>query len=182
MATLITPFTGTWIVDTVHSSIGFGVKHMGTSTFRAAFDKVEGRVVASDDGIELTGTAEVESITITSPQEFRDHVVYGDDFFDAKNHPTISARATDVEFRDDGTVELRGELTLRGVTKQVTATGTYSGPTETPFGSTVAAIELSATVDRRDFGLAWQMELPAGGDALATDVELTATLELEKEA
>lgn len=182
MSTLTTPFTGTYKVDAAHSSIEFAVTHMGASTFRATFDDLSGQLVAGDDGVHLTGTAKAESVSIRTPEDFRDHVVFGGDFFDANQHPTLTATSSDVQFRQDGTVTVDGELTIRGITQPVTATGTYRGPVETPFGTTVAAVELTATVDRRDWGLNWQMELPGGGDALSYEVELRASLELIRES
>ncbi|MQA64036.1 MAG: hypothetical protein GEU86_21810 [Actinophytocola sp.] len=84
-----------------------------------------------------------------------------------------------------GQLEHRGELTLRGVTRPVAATGRYQSPIEDPFGSIRAALEFTTTtttIDRRDWGMDWQAPLPGGGDALGNLVELTASLELVKEA
>ncbi|MPZ66277.1 MAG: hypothetical protein GEU83_12440 [Pseudonocardiaceae bacterium] len=175
------PLSGTFVADQAHSSFQFAVKHMKVSTFRASFDDIDASVVADDQGIRLHGAARVESVSIKAPPEFREHVVHGAEFFDAGSHPQITVRSQDVELSDDGTVTVRGELTIRGVTRAVTATGSYQPPIEDPFGSTRAAFELNATVDRRDWGMDWQAPLPGGGDALGYDVELSAHLELVKQ-
>jgi polyisoprenoid-binding protein YceI len=176
MATQTTPFAGDFVADTVHSSFGFAVRHMGVSAFRGTLEDVEARLAVADDGLELEGRARVESISVHNPPELRAHLL-GPEFFDAENHPDVSFRSTRVELADDGRVEVDGELTLRGVTRRVTATGTWVSPVETA-GGLRAALELETTFDRRDFGLDWQMEAPNGGLALDWDVTITAHLEL----
>ena len=104
--------------------------------------------------------------------------MYGADFLDARNHPEITFRSVDVQFSDDGTVTGSGELTVKGITKPVTATGTYQAPVEDPCGNLRAALELDATVDRREWEMDWQAPLPKGGDVLAYDVLLTVQVEL----
>lgn len=182
MTTATQPFAGTYLVDPVHSSVGFAVKHMHVSLFRAWFTEIDARIVADEQGVEFVGTAPVASVSIKAPQEFREHVVNGSDFFDAGNHPWITAKSTEIDFAGDGLLTVRGELTLRGVTRPVTATGRYQSPIEDPFGATRAALEFTTTIDRRDWGMDWQAPLPGGGDALGNLVELSANLELVKEA
>ena len=83
---------------------------------------------------------------------------------------------------DDGSVSVRGELTIRGVTNPFAAAGTYQPPVEDPFGSIRTAVELNATVDRRDWGMNWQLPLPDGGDVLGYDVQLSINVEFIKES
>jgi polyisoprenoid-binding protein YceI len=167
--------TGTYAVDPIHSSIGFGVKYNGPTTFRSAFEKFDAQLA---DGV-LTGTAQVDSIKIDEPN-FKGHLLTGE-FFNAEQTPTITFRSTDIRPADDGSVEVDGELTIRGVTKPVTATGTY-GTGSDAFGNERAYFELSAAVDRREYGLNWQNQLPNGNDALAWDVTLNVELQLVKQA
>lgn len=173
---------GTFTADPHHSSFQFGVKHMKVSTFRAAFGDVDARLDGDGSQLALEGRARAESISISGPPEFREHVVNGEDFFDAANHPEIVFRSGDVKLAGDGAVTVEGELEIKGDSRPVTASGTYQGPIEDPYGQVRTAIELSATVDRRDWGMDWQMPLPKGGDALGYDVELTVHLELIKQA
>lgn len=178
MPTDTLPFTGTFVADPVHSTFQFAIRHMDVSVFRATFDDIDARVVADDNGALLEGWVRAESISIKDPPEFRDHVVYGADFLDARNHPEITFRSVDVQFGDDGTVTGRGELTVKGLTKPITAAGTYQAPVEDPYGNLRAALELEATVDRREWAMDWQAPLPKGGDVLAYDVQLTVQVEL----
>jgi polyisoprenoid-binding protein YceI len=183
MTDMSTPGTiaGTYTVDPVHSSVGFAVRYMGVSTFRSNFSDVEARL--SDEGgqLQLEGKAKVESIGITAPEQFRGHVLSGD-FFDAENHPEITFNSTRVELNDDATATVEGELTIKGITRPVTAQGTWQGDTAHAFGGERAALQLETTVDRTEFGLTWDAPLPAGGKALDNNVLLTIELNLVKES
>jgi polyisoprenoid-binding protein YceI len=167
--------TDTYTVDPVHSTIGFGVKYNGLATFRSGFDKFDAQLA---DGV-LTGTADVTSVTVDEPN-FKGHLLT-EDFFNAESTPTVTFRSTDIRVADDGSVEVDGDLTIRGVTKAVTATGTYAAGAD-PYGNDRVAFELTAKVDRREFGLNWQNQLPSGGDAVAWDVTLVVELQLVKQA
>lgn len=177
-STTLSPFTGTYSIDPVHSSVSFAVRHMVVSTFRGSFAQLEGSLEVTDDGaLELAGTAQAQSISIVSPAEFRDHVL-GADFFDVERHPAIVFESDPTHPNEDGTITVQGRLTIRNVTLPLVATGTWTAPVEDPYGSLRGAIELTATVDRRDYGMTWNAPLPKGGDALGTEVTLTVHLEL----
>ncbi len=172
------PFTGMFVADADHSSFQFEVTHMHVGTFRGAFTDVAASVVVDERGARLEGRIQVGSISIRTPAQFREHVVNGADFFDATNHPDITFRSGEVRLAEDGTFHGEGELTIKGITKPVVTTGTYRAPVEDLHGSLRTAIELHATVDRRDWGMDWQAALPGGGDALGYEVRLSAHIEL----
>ena len=176
------PFTGSFTADRDHSSFQAQLRHMGVGTFRTGFDDVRARLEAGPDGARLTGRAPVDSITITRPPEFRAHVVEGDDFFDARNHPEITFESRRLEFSDDGTVALEGVLTMRGIERPITATGTFDGPVEDIYGGRRAALDLETEIDRRDWGMSFQARLPGGGDVLAWTAQLSVHLELVADA
>jgi|GEM_PF-704677 polyisoprenoid-binding protein YceI len=177
MATAAPPFTGAYELDRNHSSFQFAVGHVGVSTFRASFGDIDARLVIEDGSLVLEGRALATSVSIAEPG-FREHVVYGADFFDAGAHPVVTFRSTDLELRDDGTATVSGALEIRGISRFVVAEGTYEQPRRDPFGTVRVGLELSTTIDRRDWGMIWQMPLPDGGEALGWDVEITAHLEL----
>jgi polyisoprenoid-binding protein YceI len=164
---------GTYDLDRVHSAFGFALAHNGVSKFRGVFEQVDATL---EDGV-LTGTAQVESVKTALPQ-LKEHLL-SPDFFNAAETPTIKFRSTDVRIADDGSGEVDGELTIRGVTKPVTATGTFAHG-ENIRGDEVVGLELEATIDRREYGLNWQAQLPKGDDVLGWDVVLDVTLELSK--
>ena len=174
------PLTGVFEADRTHSSFQFAVRHMKVSTFRASFGDVNARLIADERQLRLEGAARVESISIADPPEFREHVVRGADFFDADHHPEILFRSERVNLAENGTATVEGELTIKGISRPITATGTYERPVQDPFGLLRAALDLRAVLDRRDWGMNWQQPLPGGADVLGWDVELTVQLELVK--
>jgi polyisoprenoid-binding protein YceI len=178
MTTATQTFEGTYQADTVHSSFEFSVLHQEVNTFKGTLSDVSATLTEEDGELRLEGSAKPESISIREPEEFRAHVL-GEEFFDLGNHPEVAFRSTDVELSEDGRARVEGELTIKGVTREVTAAGTYQAPRDSGH-DTRAAIELETTFDRRDFGFDWQMELPNGGEALGWDVTLKVHLELVK--
>jgi polyisoprenoid-binding protein YceI len=165
----------TYAADPLHSTIGFGVRYNGPTTFRSTFAQFDAQLA---DGV-LTGTAQVASIRIDEPT-LKSHLL-SEEFFDAEQTPTITFRSTAIRAAADGSVEVDGELTIKGVTKPVTATGSFATGNDA-FGGERAFFVLSATVDRREFGLNWQNQLPNGNDALAWSVTLDVDLQLVKQA
>jgi polyisoprenoid-binding protein YceI len=169
------PFTGSFTADPDHSSFQAQLRHMGVGSFRTGFTEVEARLESGPDGARLTGRARVDSITITRPPEFRAHVVEGEDFFAGRDLAFESRR---LEFSDDGTVTAEGVLSMRGVERPITASGTYLGPVEDIYNGRRAALDLEAEIDRRDWGMTFQAALPRGGDVLSWNVRLSVHLEL----
>jgi polyisoprenoid-binding protein YceI len=174
--TAVQPLAGTYTADPVHSSFAFAVRYMGVSTFRGTLGDVSATLAAGPDGASLEGTAQVESISIRTPQQFRDHVLAAD-FFDVANHPQVVFRSSRVELADDGRAVVDGELTIRGTTLPVHAEGSWTPEAEL-FGTRKGGLTLEATVDRTAYGLDWNADLPTGGKALANDVTLTVELAL----
>jgi len=172
-----TALAGTFNADPIHSSFGFAVKYQNVSNFRGTLGEVAATLA---DG-KLEGTAQVESISIRTPEQFRAHVLSAD-FFDVENFPTVTFVSSDLDLADDGTAKVTGDLTIRGVTNTVTATGTWTAPSADAFGNTRAHLQLETVIDRTAFGLNWNMPLPAGGNALADDVTLTVDIALVEQA
>jgi polyisoprenoid-binding protein YceI len=177
MSTTTTPLSGTYSADHVHSSVGFAVRVQGVSLFRGTLTDVEATLV---DG-RLEGTARIESISIRTPEEFRAHVLSAQ-FFDAANHPELHFTSHTFDVRHDGRATVSGDLTIKGITKRVTATGTWTPPAVDAFGNSRAHLSLGAVIDRTRWGISWNAPLPTGGDALATDVRLSIDLSLVEQA
>jgi polyisoprenoid-binding protein YceI len=178
MAATTTPLNGTYTADPIHSSFGFAVKYQGVSVFRGTLDEV----TASLEAGRLEGTAQVESISIRTPEQFRAHVL-SPEFFDAANHPEVRFVSDELDLREDGTAKVTGELTIKGITKPVEATGTWTAPAADAFGNARGHLNLEAIIDRTEWDMSWNMALPAGGNVLANDVVLTVEVSLvEKQA
>jgi polyisoprenoid-binding protein YceI len=182
MASLaVQPFLGTYRAQPLPSSFAFAVRHSGVFWYRGSLSDVAAtlRGDGAGDALALEGSARVDSISVVEPSAMRANVL-GPDFFDAERHPEITFRSTAVRLADDGRAEVDGELTIRGVTRPVTAGGHYASPRPTSFGE-VAGLELQTSFDRREFGFEWQMPLPGGGDAVGWDVEVDIDLLLKRE-
>ena len=163
--------TGTWSLDPVHSSIGFAVSYAGVGTFRGTFKEFDAKLV---DG-RLECVVKVASVVVDDEQ-LAGHL-QTPDFFDAEQYPELRFVSKTIE-RDGGRVSNDGDLTLRGVTKPVEIAGTVTGPLENAYGQQRIGFDLETTINRHDFGIAWNMELPGGGHALGDDVVITADLAL----
>jgi polyisoprenoid-binding protein YceI len=175
----VQPFTGTYHAQPVPSSFAFAVRHSGVFRYRGSLSDVAATLRADGDALALEGSARVDSISVLEPAAMRASVL-GPEFFDAERHPEITFRSTVVSLDSDGLVAVDGELTIRGVTRPITASGHYAPPRPTSFG-VVAGLELQTTFDRREFGFDWQMQLPGGGDAVSWDVDVDIDLLLTQE-
>jgi polyisoprenoid-binding protein YceI len=172
---------GTWQIDKVHSHVGFAVKHMVVATFRGSFDSYDGRLTVDESGAPvLEGHVDVASI-VAKDENLAGHL-QSPDFFDGANHPRITFRSTAVTVGDGGELTVEGELTIKGRTGHVVATGEINGPHTDIAGNDKLGITLGTTIDRREYGLEWNAPLPKGGFALENDVKLDVELELVKEA
>lgn len=170
--------TGTWVVDPIHSSIGFEVKHMMVSTFRSKFDDYDATLTDVDGEPKLVGTVRVASIEAKDPK-LAGHL-QSPDFFDAERTPELRFEST--AFRREGDqLTVDGELTIRGVTQPAQAHGTIYGPHENIAGKEGVGLELETTVDRTDYGLGWNAPLAKGGFALADKVKIKVALELVRQ-
>jgi polyisoprenoid-binding protein YceI len=177
MATTYAPLAGTYTADPVHSSFGFAVRYQGVSLFRGTLNDVSATLA---DG-RLEGTAKVESISIRTPEQFRAHVL-GGEFFDADNHPEVRFVSSDLDLGEDGNATVDGELTIKGITHPVQATGTWTAPAADAFGNTRGHLNLSAVIDRTQWDMNWNVPLPSGGVALANEVTLTVDISLVGQA
>ncbi len=175
--TTATQLSGTYVADPVHSSFGFAVRYQGVSLFKGTLTEVAASLT---DG-RLEGAAKVESISIRTPEQFRAHVLSAE-FFDAEDHPEVTFTSAGVELGEDGTANVDGELTIKGITRPLTATGSWIAPEADAFGSSRGHLNLEAQIDRTEFEMNWNAPLPSGGKALANEVTLTVELSLVEQA
>jgi polyisoprenoid-binding protein YceI len=178
MSTAQQPIVTTWRVDPVHSTVGFSVRHMIVSTFRGRFERYDATLVEADGSLALAGSVHVSSIVVKDP-DLAAHLQSAE-FFDGANHPQLQFVSEDVVIDDDGGVVAEGDLTVKGRTRRVRATGTATPSVEDPFGAVRRGIELEAVIDRRDYGLDWNLPLPKGGFALGDEVRLHVNLEFTR--
>jgi polyisoprenoid-binding protein YceI len=166
---------GTWTVDPVHSSIHFAIAHNGVATFRSGFE-FYAATLSGGERPHLEGTVDVASIEIDEEQ-LKGHLL-SPDFFDAQKHPQLKFSSTELNVDEDGTVHLSGDLKMRGNTHAVEATGRFGRIGADLGGSERLGLSFETALDRRDFGLDWNAELPSGGQVLEYEVRINVELEL----
>jgi polyisoprenoid-binding protein YceI len=164
--------TGTYVADTVHSSVGFEVPY-AVATFSGTVPGFEARLV---DG-RLEGSAQIETLQLKD-ENLSAHLL-SPEFFDAERHPVLTF-AGDLR-RDGGKATVQGEVTIKGITQPVTLEGTIVGPAVDHFGKTRVGLKLETVIDRTQFDINWNMPLPNGEPALANEVTLKADLTLVAE-
>jgi polyisoprenoid-binding protein YceI len=170
---------GVWSVDPVHSSIGFAITHNGVSTFRSGFGSYEARLTGGDTP-QLEGSVDVASVEI-SEEQLKGHLL-SPDFFDAERYPQLRFSSTELRVEEGGSVRLRGELEIKGRKHEVEASGRFAQLGADLGGNARVGLSLETTVDRRDFDLDWNAELPSGGEVLDYEVSIAVELELVAEA
>jgi polyisoprenoid-binding protein YceI len=169
---------GTYAVDPVHSSIAFAVTHNGVTTFRSGFESYEATLTGGEQP-RLQGTVEVASIDIDE-EMLKGHLL-SPEFFDVEKHPQLRFASSELSVGEDGTLRVAGELEIHGEKRSVEASGRFAQLGEDAYGKARVGLSLEATVDRRDFGLDWQAQLPSGGEVLDYAVTIAVDLELIRE-
>jgi polyisoprenoid-binding protein YceI len=166
---------GTYTGDPIHSTFGFQVRHNDIQLFRGSFDDVAVTVTSDGEALSIEGTAKVDSIVVRIA-DLKGHLL-SDDFFAADKHPEIAFRSTAVRHEGEN-VEVEGDLTIKGITNHVVAKGTLTGPVTGIAGAPVLGLSLETVVDRTQYGLTWNADLPSGGKVLANDVRIVVEAEL----
>lgn len=167
-----------WSIDASHTDVAFSVKHMGIMNVRGSFKEVVGDVSLTD-AHELTGVnAKIQVDSIATRDKDRDAHLLGEDFFHAAKHPTITFTSTSVKKLDDHTYEVTGNLTLLGVTKQVTLETTVGKPISDPFGFNRIGVESKTKINRQDFGMKWNQALDTGGLLVGNDIKISIDSEI----
>lgn len=170
-----------WVIDVAHSEIQFKVRHMVISTVTGYFRKFEGGFQMSAEDFttaRIWFKADINSIDTNSEQ--RDGHLKSADFFDAESHPELSFQSTSVRSTGDNNYEVMGNMSLRGVSKEVALHVEYNGTLVDPWGMTRSGYHISGSINRKDFGLAWSAVTEAGGLVVSDDVKLYINAELTK--
>ena len=173
-----------WQIDPMHSAAHFSVRHMMISNVRGEFTKLSGSAVINPSdptksSVEIT--IDADSVNTREPQ--RDGHLRSADFLDVANHPTLTFRSKRIQSLGEDNLKLTGDLTIRGVTKEVTFD--VEGPTppmKDPYGNVRAGITASAKINRKDFGLAFHALTETGGLLVGDEVKITIEAELIQQA
>jgi polyisoprenoid-binding protein YceI len=170
---------GTWDIDETHSSVGFSVRHMMVSKVRGNFRKFSGEIVTAEDPTQSTVTATIDMDSIDTRQEQRDAHIRSADFFDVGNHTVMTFRSTEV--RTDGADwTVVGDLTLKGITKQVELELELDGFGPDAYGGTRAGFSAKTEISRKAFGVDIDMPMDGGGvvvgDKITVELDIQAVL------
>ncbi|HWQ14018.1 MAG TPA: YceI family protein [Roseiflexaceae bacterium] len=172
-----------WQIDASHSSIQFSVRHMMISKARGRFERFEG-IVEADESNPAGATVEVriEAASINTKDENRDNHLRSPDFLDAATYPYLTFKSTKLELLSGERGKLYGELTIRDVTRPVVLDVEYQGQARSPWGTVSAGFSASTRINRKDWGLTWNVALETGGVLVGEEITIEIELELVKQA
>jgi polyisoprenoid-binding protein YceI len=171
-----------WKFDTVHSNVSFSVRHMMISRVHGSFKVWSGTLETEETKLEEAGlqvSIEVASIDTKEPQ--RDEHLRSADFFDAANYPNITFESTKVEKVGSEHYKVTGNLTIRGVSKPVTLDSEYFGRQKDPWGGERTGFSAKTSIDRKDFGLMFNIPLDGGGFVVGDKVDIALDVQAVKE-
>jgi polyisoprenoid-binding protein YceI len=169
----------TWNIDPVHSEVGFSVRHMMVSKVRGRFTKFSGQIVTAEDPLQSSVTAEIDLTSINTGQEQRDQHIQSADFFEVETYPTMTYKSTGVRV-EDGEYVLDGDLTLKGVTKNVPLRLELQGFGEDAYGGYRAGFTATGEINRSDFNVSFNAPLQNGGVVVGEKIQLQLEIEAVK--
>ena len=171
----------TWTIDAAHSTVEFKMKHLVVSTIKGVFGAFSGTLDAADDSFanaSVSFEADVAGINTHNAQ--RDGHLQTPDFFDTAKFPKLTFVSTSFTKKTDSEYAVVGNLTMKGVTKEVTLKAIFNGFANGQGGKRIAALDVTGVINRLDFGITWNTVLDTGGMALSNEVWLDATIELKE--
>lgn len=172
-----------WSIDPSHSEVQFKVKHLVISTVTGQFTDYKSEIRTDGDNFEgATATFEASIKSISTNNADRDGHLQSADFFDAENHPTINFESTKFEKKSDDEYELTGNMTIRGVTKEIRLKAELGGIAKDPYGQEKAGFEITGKISRKEFGLQWNAVTEAGGVVVGDEIKLLLNVQYVKQA
>jgi polyisoprenoid-binding protein YceI len=174
------PETGTYTVDASHSHVGFKVRHLMVSKVRGRFADFEAAATIAGDPLASTVEVTVQMASIDTRDEQRDGHLRSADFFDVEQFPTMTFRSTVITQTGEGTYDVAGDLTIRGVTRPLVLHTTFDGTARDPWGGERAAFSAVGELDRDAYGLNWNQTLETGGVLVGKKIEIEIEAELVK--
>jgi polyisoprenoid-binding protein YceI len=175
---LTIPVAGTYLLDAAHRRVGFVARHMMVSKVRGEFTDVTATVTIGENPLDSSVTATIQAASINTGQADRDNHLRSADFLEVEKYPTLEFRSTGMKSHQGNEFVLVGDLTIKGVTRQVELQVEFEGANRSPFGQDVFGFSAVTEIDREDFGLTWNMALETGGVVVGKKVKI----EIEGEA
>jgi polyisoprenoid-binding protein YceI len=170
---------GSWTIDPTHSRIGFVARHAMVTKVRGSFNEFEGSaVVDADDFTKSTATVTIKTASIDTRNEQRDGHLHSNDFLSMDEYPEITFVSTGVTKTGATSLELTGDLTIKGVTRAITVPFEFEGLATDPYGNQRAGFDGTVTINRKDYGITWNTALETGGvlvgDKIGLEFEISA--------
>lgn len=169
-----------WVIDPTHSEITFRVKHLMISNVKGEFRKFTAEILG-DDFSAASIRASIDAASIFTNEDNRDNHLRSADFFDVENHPELTFEGTSFKKMDDENYLLKGNLTIKGISQEVTFDVEFGGVGKDPWGNEKAGFSLQGKINRKDWGLNWNAALEAGGVLVSDEVRLIAEVQFVKQ-
>jgi polyisoprenoid-binding protein YceI len=171
-----------WQIDLAHSEVTFSVKHMMISTVRGKFSRFSGTVDANEQNpADAQIAVQIEAASLDTGNEQRDGHLRSPDFFDVERFPTITFKSTRIEQSGDSEYAMHGDLTIRDVTKPVVLNVEYAGQAKSPWGVVSAGFSAQTKINRKDWGLNWNVALETGGWLVSDEIRISIEVELQQQ-
>ena len=171
-----------WEIDSSHSSLHFSVRHLVIAKVRGTFGRWSGTIHVPDgDFSKATVAVTIDASSIDTGVADRDGHLKSPDFFDVAQYPELRFAGKRVQPRAEGEIDVVGELTLKGVTREVVLHVEQHGEAKDPWGNVRAAFTAKTSIDRKDFGLTWNQVLETGGVMVGDRVDIEADIEAVKQ-
>ncbi len=171
--------SGTWNVDTTHSTVGFTARHLMISKVRGRFADFSGTLTIAADPLQSQLEASVDLASVSTGDDGRDGHLKGADFFDVERFPTMTFTSTGIK-QDSDEYVLLGDLTIKGVTRHVEFDLEFDGVSPDPWGGTRAAFSAKTEINRKDWGLEWNVALETGGVLVSEKVKIELEIQAVK--
>ena len=173
MTTATLPEVSTWQLDASHSSIGFSVKHLMIATVKGSFGKYEASFSGDESDLSKANVGvKIDAASIDTSNDQRDGHLRSPDFFDVEKYPSITFAGKRIVGDAFGDFKLVGDLTIRGVTKEITLDASFEGRAKDPWGNSRLGYTAKGKINRTDFGLNWNQALEAGGVLVSEEVKI----------
>jgi len=178
----LTDLKGTYVIDAVHSRIGFSARHAMVTKVRGGFSQFEGTAQLNGENPDGSNVnISIQSASFDSGVQMRDDHVKSGDFLDVEAYPTLSFSSTDVKVTGPDTFDVTGDLTIKNQTHPITIPFSYVGTAKDPFGNVRSGFEGETTINRKDYGIVWNATLETGGvlvsEKVTLDIEISAILQ-----
>lgn len=184
MSTLATPGTtlATWTIDPAHTTVEFAVKHMMISTVKGRFANFSATVTTDGaDPEKARVEASIDAASLDTREPSRDTHLRSADFFDAESYPKLAFVSKRIDGSLDGKFKVIGDLTIRDTTREIVFDVEYEGAGKDPYGNEKRAFIATTKLDRRDYGLLWNVALETGGLLVSNDVRITIEAQFKRE-